>query len=198
MAFDNLETTLFQLAPTMFVEKFSLSAVQMSSYVGVAQMVHVPAGFAVSALESVLIKRGVDTLTVRKSMTLIASLLEGTCAVAYALARTPLQAAVAYGLSDCCSQLHGSGAWTSFMEHGGEDAATLNSISNTLASLTAVATPHFGFWLRAKTGSWAPQLFIAAAFKVLTGLVFSHTCTLTPARQQLADRAAAAKKKKRE
>lgn len=188
VAFDNLETTLFQLAPTMFVEKFGLSAVQMSSFVGVAQMVHVPAGFAVSALESLLIKRGVDTLTVRRTFTCLASVLESICAVAYALAATPLQAAIAYGFSDCCSQLHGSGAWTSFMEHGGEDAATLNSVSNTLASLTAITTPHFGFWLRSKTGSWAPQLFFAAGLKLLTGLRFVQTCTLTDARTQLAER----------
>jgi sugar phosphate permease len=138
VAFDNLETTLFQLAPTMFVEKFGMSVVQMSSFVGVAQMVHVPAGFAVSALESLLIKRRVDTLTVRRTFTCLASVLEASCAIAYALAKTPLQAAICYGLSDCCSQLHGSGAWTSFMEHGGKDAATLNSVSNTLASLTGV------------------------------------------------------------
>lgn len=188
VAFDNLETTLFQLAPTMFVEKFGLNVVQMSSFVGVAQMVHVPAGFAVSALESLLIKSHVDTLTVRRTFTCLASVLEASCAIAYALAKTPLQAAVCYGLSDCCSQLHGSGAWTSFMEHGGEDAATLNSVSNTLASLTAITTPHFGFWLRARTGSWAPQLFFAAALKILTGLAFARTCTLTDARTQLAAR----------
>ncbi len=188
VAFDNLETTLFQLAPTMFVEKFGMSVVQMSSFVGVAQMVHVPAGFAVSALESLLIKRRVDTLTVRRTFTCLASVLEASCAIAYALAKTPLQAAVCYGLSDCCSQLHGSGAWTSFMEHGGKDAATLNSVSNTLASLTAITTPHFGFWLRAKTGSWAPQLFFAAALKILTGIAFSRTCTLTDARTQLVER----------
>jgi hypothetical protein len=74
------------------------------------------------------------------------------------------------------------------MEHGGEDAATLNSVSNTLASLTAITTPHFGFWLRSKTGSWAPQLFFAAGLKLLTGLRFVQTCTLTDARTQLAER----------
>ena len=74
------------------------------------------------------------------------------------------------------------------MEHGGEDAATLNSVSNTLASLTAITTPHLGSWLRAKTGSWAPQLFIAALLKILTGLAFSRTCTLTDARTQLAEK----------
>ena len=163
-------------------------------YVGVAQMVHVPAGFLVSTLDSLLIKRGAHALTVRRAMTTVASCLEAACAVAYALASTPLRAAVAYACLDCCSQLHGSGAWTNFMEHGGEDAATLNSVSNTLASMTAITTPHLGFWLHARTGSWAPQLYVAAALKVLTGFVFRATCTLTPAREQLARRRQAAEK----
>ena len=64
-------------------------------YVGIAQMVHVPAGFLVSTLDSLLIKRGAHALTVRRAMTTVASCLEATCAVAYALASTPLRAAVA-------------------------------------------------------------------------------------------------------
>jgi hypothetical protein len=53
-------------------------------------------------------------------------------------------AAIAYAGLDCSSQLHGSGAWTNFMEHGGQDAALLNSVSNTLASCTSIVIPHLG------------------------------------------------------
>ena len=101
-------------------------------------------------------------MTVRRVMTCGASVLEACWAVAYGLAKTPMQAAISYAALDCCSQLHGSGAWTNFMEHGGKDAATLNSVSNTLASVTAIVIPHLAFWLRKKTGSWAPQIYIAA------------------------------------
>eukprot|EP01049_Picozoa_sp_SAG25_P003075 SAG25_NODE_170_length_13039_cov_23.733153_7_plen_374_part_00 len=83
VAFDMCCMTMIQLAPTMFMSQFQLSAVQMSKYVGVAQMCHVPAGFAVSALDSWLIQRGVPPLAVRRWMTCSASILEALWAVAY-------------------------------------------------------------------------------------------------------------------
>lgn len=187
IAFDNLAMTMIQLTPTIFMDKggFGLSAVEMSKYVGAAQMCHVPAGFAVSAIDSLLIKAGVPPLSVRRAMTCGGSVLEAFWAVMFARARTPLAAAVSYACLDCCSQLHGSGAWTNFMEHGAEDAALLNSVSNTLASLTAVVVPHLGFALRQRTGSWAPMLLGAAVLKLISGAIFGLTVTVTPARVQL-------------
>ena len=109
------------LAPTFFVQKFGLSQVQMSGYVSAAQIAHIPAGFVVTALESVLVKRGVRTLTIRRWMTGLGSFVEAVTAVGYGLARTPLQAAIAYALCDSASQLHSSGAWPNYYEVGGED-----------------------------------------------------------------------------
>ena len=98
----------------------------MSGYVSAAQIAHVPAGFLVTSIESLLVKRGVRALTIRKWMTGLGSVLEAVCAVGYGVASTPLQAAAAYALCDSASQLHSSGAWPNYYEVGGEDTAMVS------------------------------------------------------------------------
>ena len=88
----------------------------MSGYVSAAQIAHVPAGFLVTFIESVLVKRGVRALTIRKWMTGLGSALEAVSALGYGVASTPLQAAAAYALCDSASQLHSSGAWPNYYE----------------------------------------------------------------------------------
>lgn len=188
IAFDNLAMTMIQLAPTIFMDRFGCSAIQMSKYVGAAQTAHIPAGFIVSAFDSVLIQAGVPPLTVRRAMTCGGSVLEAFWALCFATRRTPLGAAVCYACLDCSSQLHGSGAWTNFMEHGAEDAALLNSVSNTCASMTAVIVPYLGFALRERYNSWAPIILGAAALKLVSAAAFGITVTTTPARLQLQQR----------
>ena len=197
------------LAPTFFVQKFGLSQVQMSGYVSAAQIAHIPAGFVVTALESVLVKRGVRTLTIRRWMTGLGSFVEAVTAVGYGLARTPLQAAIAYALCDSASQLHSSGAWPNYYEVGGEDTvgkrflhrkfknfskkkwffpaqAMLNAVDNTFASSTAIVVPYMGFGMLSATGSWVPHLAFGALLKVVSGLMFMKDASVTPVREQLA------------
>ena len=199
------------LAPTFFVQKFGLSQVQMSGYVSAAQIAHIPAGFVVTALESVLVKRGVRTLTIRRWMTGLGSFVEAVTAVGYGLARTPLQAAIAYALCDSASQLHSSGAWPNYYEVGGEDTvgkrflqqeiqefffqttncvfysvqAMLNAVDNTFASSTAIVVPYMGFGMLSATGSWVPHLAFGALLKVVSGLMFMKDASVTPVREQL-------------
>ena len=179
------DLSMGMLAPTYFVQKFGLSQVQMSGYVSAAQIAHIPAGFIVTALESVLVKRGVRTLTIRRWMTGLGSFVEAATAVGYGLARTPLQAAIAYALCDSASQLHSSGAWPNYYEVGGEDTAMLNAVDNTFASSTAIVVPYMGFGMLSATGSWVPHLAFGALLKVVSGLMFMKDASVTPVREQL-------------
>ena len=45
--------------------------------------------------------------------------------------------------------------------------------------------PFLGFWLRAKTGSWLPQLVLAAGFKVASGTLYTRWASVTSARELL-------------
>jgi hypothetical protein len=159
--------------------------VQMSGYVSAAQIAHVPAGFLVTFIESVLVKRGVRALTIRKWMTGLGSVLEAICALGYGVASTPLQAAVAYALCDSASQLHSSGAWPNYYEVGGEDTAMLNAVDNTFASSTAIIVPYMGFAMLNLTGSWLPHMAFGALLKLLSGAAFAKDAQVKTAREQL-------------
>jgi hypothetical protein len=194
-AFDNMNLSLGMLAPTYFVPKFGITPVQMSGYVSAAQIAHVPAGFAVTFIESVLVKRGVRALAIRKWMTCLGSFLEAIAALAYGVATTPLQAATAYALCDSASQLHSSGAWPNYYEVGGEDTAMLNAVDNTFASSTAIVVPYMGFAMLNLTGSWLPHMAFGSLLKIISGVMFAKDASVTTAREQLAQRAAARQKK---
>jgi MFS family permease len=195
IAFDNMNLSLGMLAPTYFVQKFGITPVQMSGYVSAAQIAHVPAGFAVTFIESVLVKRGVRALSIRKWMTCLGSFLEAIAALAYGVATTPLQAATAYALCDSASQLHSSGAWPNYYEVGGEDTAMLNAVDNTFASSTAIVVPYMGFAMLNLTGSWLPHMAFGSLLKIISGVMFAKDASVTTAREQLAQRAAARQKK---
>lgn len=62
IAFNFLDQTRHQLSPTIYMEKFGCSPVQMGTYLAIGNACHVPANFLWGALESVLISRGVTTL----------------------------------------------------------------------------------------------------------------------------------------
>ena len=74
------------------MEKFGLSAVQMGSYLAVGNAMHIPAGFLWAALESVLLKKNVPLLTIRKGLTGVAAAAESCLAILYGLAPNPLVA----------------------------------------------------------------------------------------------------------
>jgi len=53
-------------------------------------------------------------------------------------------------------------AWSNFYEVGGQDAATLCSVANTLANVTGLIVPFLGVALRQRfNGSWMPVRFEA-------------------------------------
>ena len=67
---------------------------------------HIPAGFVWAAIESYLVKRGVNVLTMRRSFTGVASVMETILQVLYGLAPSPLIATIYYGLIDAFFTMH--------------------------------------------------------------------------------------------
>ena len=132
IAADFGEFTRHQLAPTMYMEKFSCTPVEMvgapqplprvspdthfadialwcalqGSYLAIGNAMHIPAGFVWAAIESYLVKRGVNVLTMRRSFTGIASVMETILQILYGLAPSPLTATVYYGLIDAFFTMH--------------------------------------------------------------------------------------------
>ena len=62
IAFNFLDQTRHQLSPTIYMEKFGCTPVQMGTYLAIGNACHVPANFLWGTLESVLISRGTSTL----------------------------------------------------------------------------------------------------------------------------------------
>lgn len=135
IAADFGEFTRHQLAPTMYMEKFSCTPVQMvgyfctnfccscyllkitdhapgcyahmqGSYLAIGNAVHIPAGFVWAAIEASLVKRGVNVLTMRRGFTGVASVMETILQVLYGLAPSPLLATIYYGLIDAFFTMH--------------------------------------------------------------------------------------------
>jgi hypothetical protein len=137
----------------------------MGSFLAIGNAMHVPAGFVWAAIESVLVKRKVDLLTMRRSFTGICSAAETVLQVMYGLAPNPVIATVYYGAIDAFFTGHTSGAWSNYLEVGAEDTATLNATINTIASSLAIIVPYLGFWLRRVTGSWTAQIMVSVGVR---------------------------------
>lgn len=107
IAYNNLTLTIETWAPTALASRFALTPVQVGSLLAAPQAIRTFGGFAVAALESVFLRRGVGVLSIRQWMTAAAQIPEAICAVGYGLARTPAAATgfysvfVAAGLLNC-------------------------------------------------------------------------------------------------
>eukprot|EP01051_Picozoa_sp_SAG22_P013625 SAG22_NODE_1548_length_4150_cov_2.816095_4_plen_81_part_00 len=60
-----------------------------------------------------------------------------------------------------------------------------HSTWNSLACSAQIIVPFLGFWLRAVSGSWLPQMALASGAKLLAGLVFLRWSAVTPVRALL-------------
>ena len=69
MAYNNLTLTIETWAPTALASRFALTPVQVGTLLAAPQAIRTFGGFVVAALESVLLKRGVPVLSIRKCMT---------------------------------------------------------------------------------------------------------------------------------
>ena len=184
MSFNFMDATRFQLSPTIYMERFHCSPVQMGTYLAIGHACHIPANFVWGALESWAIRRGTSMLTIRRLATGVGSVFESVLALGFAFAPNPVVATILYGTMDAMTGLHGSGAWANYMEVGGEDTSQLNAFYNTIAcSVGGPLVPFLGFWLRGRTGSWVPQIALAASLKLLSGAVYFCWASVKPARQ---------------
>ena len=184
----NLTLTIETWAPTVLAERFGLSPIQIGSLLAAPQAIRTFGGFAVAALESALIKNGVELLSIRKWMAVCAQLPEAACAVVYGLAATPRAATLAYAGFVTSGLFNYSGAWANEIEVHGADAAMIGAVGNVLANAFGVVVPIMGVWLRQRTGSWAAHLMFGAACKVLATLAYVSSVTLDDARTSLKKR----------
>ena len=143
-------------------------------------------GFVWAAIESYMVKKGVKTLTMRRSFTGIASVMETALTIAYGLAPNPMIATMFYGGIDAFFTMHTGGAWANYLEVGAEDTATLNATINSVGSSLAIVVPYLGFWLRRVTGSWTAQILLSSVIKLLSGFIFVSWSSTTSARDLLA------------
>eukprot|EP01049_Picozoa_sp_SAG25_P016964 SAG25_NODE_4146_length_880_cov_0.695262_1_plen_118_part_00 len=105
----------------------------------------------------------------------------------YAAASTPRQALCAQIGYTCSHLLHEAGQFANFLELGGEDTALLASVANSLANVPAITVPEMGLALQTLChGSWLPQFAVGAGLQVLTALLWVRYCSITPARELLA------------
>ena len=131
----------------------------MGSFLALGNAANIPAGFIWATLESVLVNRNVDTLRIRRIFEAIGSSAEAALFVVYAFAPNPLVATLAYGGITAFDATHTSGAWSNYLEVGGDDTAMLNACWNTIASSTAIFIPYLVSFARCDcdvflTGSW--------------------------------------------
>ena len=95
MAYNNLTLTIEMWAPTSLAERFGLSPIQVGTLLAAPQAIRTFGGFAVAALESMLLRRGVGLLQIRRGMTAGAQLPEAACAIGCELiVLSPLHAAL--------------------------------------------------------------------------------------------------------
>ena len=114
----------------------------MGSYLALGNAANIPAGFIWATLESVLVSRNVDTLRIRRIFEAIGSSAEAVLFVVYAFAPNPVIATLAYGGITAIDATHTSGAWSNYLEVGGDDTAMLNACWNTISSSTAIVIPY--------------------------------------------------------
>jgi hypothetical protein len=188
MAYNNLTLTIETWAPTMLAERFALSPVQIGSLLAAPQAIRTFGGFAIAALESFLIRRGVALLEIRRWMTVCSQVPEAISAVLYGMAKTPRQATLCYAAFVASGLLNYSGAWANEMEVFGADAAIVGAVGNVVANSFGVIVPFMGVWLRQSTGSWLPHLVFGATLKLLATAMFASGATLEDARTSLARR----------
>eukprot|EP01051_Picozoa_sp_SAG22_P018085 SAG22_NODE_2948_length_2083_cov_17.390121_2_plen_145_part_00 len=100
--------------------------VQIGSLLAAPQTIRTFGGFAVAALETMLIKRfKVPLLTIRKLMAVCAQVPEALFAVLYGTASSPRAASLFYAGFVASGLLNYSGAWANEIEIHGQDAAMI-------------------------------------------------------------------------
>ena len=137
------------------------------------------------ALEELLRARWhVQLLSIRRCFTVAAGVLSSAATLAFAAARQPPAAAIAYAGVIAGHCLHHSGYSPNLLEVGGEDTAMLNALANMFKSTPGVIVPPLvGMLLARATGSWRPLFALSAGLHVCTSLFFGYYATMRTGRK---------------
>jgi hypothetical protein len=186
VADNNLFDSIYLWAPTYFVSELSVRPTAVAAYLAMPQLLNTFGGFAVAALEALLLQAGMDKLRLRKLSTVLGSLIEAIAVVWYARARSAERAAAALCAQTLGQLCHRAGFEQSYHEVGGPDAAILSSVGNAVSNGAGIWVPPCSLLLRRATGSWLPHLALGGGLKLLTAAIYAWHVGLRPAREQLA------------
>lgn len=183
---NNAMYSLAMLAPTVYTTRLGLLPEHLGPHLAIPPAINVFGAFVIAALENSLSARGHSLATVQKLFTGFGAVLEFVFLTAFAVAKRPMQATVAY----CCvvvgHLLHGSGFYTNFQDVGGKDSAILWAVSNPLANIPGLVAPILStFWTRRLGSFQFPLFFTAALMQLSAGVLFVRFASATPARDTI-------------
>lgn len=170
------------------MEQLGCTAIETATFLSLKGPLKVFGEFATGALEGVLLTRGFDMLTLRKVSTAFAAAMQSVCLTCFGLTKTPLLAACFNIGAECCYGFHHSGFSANLLEVGGDDAAILTAVSNTLGNAPGIIVPPLGVALHKATGSWLPLFLSGSAINLVGGLAFARWASLKSGRELLSER----------
>jgi hypothetical protein len=138
------EYCITQWLPTIFVEEFGLSMVQVGLYRVWVSPVMFATDWVVGAIEDILLHRGHDQQQLRRVFTVVGGSMEWVALAGFALSRTPGMAAFFNVAVWSSYTLHHSGWSANLLEVGGKDTPVMNAISNILNNAPGFLIPPVG------------------------------------------------------
>ena len=144
--------------------------------------------WSVGFLEDMLLRSGVEALTLRRYFTLVGGSLEAIGLIGFAYARTAVHAAIFNAWTMAAYCLHHSGWSANLLEVGGKDTPVMNAFSNILNNAPGFFIPPLGLAIKGYSGTVAPLFVGCATVNWVMNVLFARYCSLEPARQTLARR----------
>ena len=88
-AFGNINYTHLNLAPTFYMEKFGCTPLQFGNYLAIVNSTNIPLTFVSGAIETILLNRGVRTITIRRASTIVGSVGMAAASALYGFSQSP-------------------------------------------------------------------------------------------------------------
>jgi len=166
--------TLLLWVPTYFSRVFNLPIGELGIYLTAPKFVEIAVALYIGQVADGLLKRGYTIVQVRQLCICTSFCVSAMTFVVFAHAQQLALAACCVCILQACVPVCSAGFNASYLDIGGQDSGVMQSCGNMLASLPGIATPIFGAWVVARTGSWhglfqtiaVLQMFAAAFFYV--------------------------------
>lgn len=176
-------------APTYLQQVMGCTPLQAGTLLVSTTPMMIAGDFGAAAVESILLRRKVSLLNVRKITDLAGTVLQSIAAAGFGLSRTPPGAAASYVCFWAVYGLKRSGYSANLLEIGGPDTAMLNAVTNLLGNLMGFLCPFLvTFSRRRAKGSWLPFWLGCSTFNMLCGLCFAQWASTEEARNLLTTR----------